>query len=248
MVIAVAIDPKPVPGNHYHFSTLACFEPGYQDPNPSRQSVWDCGPEVYYHAARQRSLTRAPTCVPMPDGSLHSGFTFQYQGGPVEEGRLTLPSGTGIPVGGKSGPTSVIVIFHYPEKGGLLDGLTGRTEVGYTLIRPPSAMQPVKSIFLKVLGFVGPRAVGSVTGSVTWTSVPIQALRLYTHWHELTLRLQAWIETTSGHKSKILDQDARSYLGVTNVTDLSSAILGPGDTLTFQCTYNNTLSTLLRVQ
>lgn len=172
----------------------------------------------------------------------------------MDEGSLTLPPGTGVPVGPGTDFHWIVVLFHFFRPQDLVNGSTlgARVEVRFSGASSTQNTDRVSSLLLTANGFVGANSVGSVSGS--WTldeQKELKLLRLYTHWHEhkhMAIDIQVWIERKDGNRDIILRQDPHTYWGISDVSNITSAVVTMSDRLVIQCTYNNTMSTVLRVE
>lgn len=248
LILSVAkVEPKPIPGMHYHMILHVCDESGYKGrggPSPS----WDCGED--YFAPPNPPLDRAYGCILDGKPSLGS-FLYQYQAGPPDEAALILPKNTGVPVGGGPGHKQTLVIgYHFPHIDQTIDGTSGVTEVDITLKRKMPNVKKVGSINLAAYGFLAANSVSSITAS--WTldqkETEIQVIRLYTHWHDLVVSVKVRIVRPDGAEDLLLQQDPKSYWGVSPVPESESSIMRFGDRLTIECTYNITMTHNVRVE
>lgn len=166
----------------------------------------------------------------------------------MDEGNLILPSGSGIPVGGQTKAKTVVIGLHFPSREETIDGTTGETSVTLSMVRNRQRVQSVSSLVLEAFGYVGPKSVGRVSGSwILDQAIPIHAFLMYTNWHELAVRARVLVTRANGDSDVILDQDPFKFQGVTRLADTPAVILNPGDDLTIECTYNNSMAETLRV-
>lgn len=235
---------------HYHMILHVCDESGFRAADSAHASArpWDCS--LDYFSPETPPLTRDYGCLVDGKPSLGS-FLYQFQGGPAEEGALILPPESGVPVGGRRGKQSLVIGYHFPSRSGTIDGTSGVSDVDIILTRAASETisRSVGSLQLAAYGFLAPAAISSITAS--WTldqDVTIQMIRLYTHWHDLAFDVKVRIVRPNGDADVILEQDPRKFWGVNQVPNSQSAIMRYGDRLTIQCSYNNTLDKVIRVE
>lgn len=245
---SVKIEPKPIVGKHYFLLTDVCERPGFQSPGGGVSSVWDCG-QSFGFSHSNGGLPTGPYCL-TSNGSPHGSFDYQNNVGPVNQSVLVFPSGTGYPVGGKTGHDFVVLIFHFPSKNKTMDGTTGVSGTDITFARTLQPMTPVSSLIMNAQGFVGPKSVGSVNGvfDIRQKDVAIHPFALYTHWHDLATHVEVTLIHSDGEEEVLVRQDPHRYFGVTNITNWPSIVARTGDRITLTCTYNNTLTAVLRVQ
>lgn len=231
---------------HYHIVTHSCDEPGHLA-LPDNPPVWECGIDFVY-AARNPPLLPGHECM-LKETVAYGRFTWQYQGGSVEAGTMTLPTGTGIPVGGKSGPKYIVVSFHYISLNETLNNTTGVSGLDFKLVRNKADIKKVGGLTLGAYGFLQASSVGTLSGSWTLSQdIPIQIRRIYSHWHSMAIGARVSIFRPDGKRERLLEQDPRSYMGYTEVADSSEAVMRPGDTLTLTCTFDNKKPHTVRVE
>lgn len=236
------IRPDPRPSVNVFMLLHVCDDPGSRGPSGESRS-WDCSQDLLF-GGRTPGLSKGYECS--SDGEMMTGNTFQYQGGSVEEGTLTLPEATGIPVTTTDGRRKTLVaVFHYPNK--TMDGMSGSSSLEVTLISGSTGIMTAGVLSLDLAGFIGPQSVGTISGSWKLEQKPIKILRLYTHWHDLAIDVQVGIKKANGGQHILLYQDPHAFRGITNISDSESSLMSPGDRLTLQCTYNNTLSKAIRI-
>lgn len=238
-----------MPGVHHHLIIAACHEAGFQDAvSTDYPVVWECGYEDL--GKRTDILPNAPECS--PNGRAY--FSTQFQGGSADDGSLVLPHGTGVPVGSGSPFQTIVAIFHFPRTKELIHGSTAGSgfEVTFSHVPHNENMRSIWSLLIMADGFVGAHSVNTISGSWTLREQTVMHLkRLYTHWHEMNdmaIKIQVWIERTSGERDIILSQDPKAFQGISDVSNSTSAVIRTGDRLTIQCTYNNTSDRNIRVQ
>lgn len=210
--------------------------------------MWDCGPSFSFSKPNGGGLTRAPQCL-SKDGSAHGDFVFQNNLGPDEHTVLEFPPGTGYPVGGSTGHDYIIVGWHFPSAM-TMEGTTGvsGTDVDFLIDSRPRLTGT--SLNMHANGFVGPKSVGRVTGvfEIQQKDVTIHPFALYTHWHDLAIDVQVSVIHANGKKELLVHQDPHNYFGVTYITGWPSVVVRTGDQITWSCTINNTLPSLLQVK
>lgn len=216
-----------------------CDEPAF-GLNEGESRSWDCTDEESF-GRKTPALSADRRCF--LDGKLHAGTNFQFEGGSVEEGTLTFPPGSGFPVDAAK-KKSVLFFVHYPKK---RDGLIQGSSLEVSLKRSQTVVKTAGTIELSAVGFIGPQSVGTISGSWRLQEMPIQILRLYTHWHDLAIDVMVGVKKANGEEHMMLHQDPHAFKGITNISASEFAILNPGDRLTFNCTYNNTDAGALRV-
>lgn len=175
---------------------------------------------------------------------------YQHQGAAGEFSSLSLPSGTGARVGGKTGPRYVVFGIHYPRRSWTADGThSGNSFVDVTLVRNSPPRRLVSSFSILVNGFVAANSIGSVTGSFTLRNeTEIQLLLLYPHAHLIGTEIRIAIERKNGSRSEVLVTDPQIDKGIYLISGRESAVMRKGDRFTIQCTYNNTRHKTLRVE
>lgn len=172
-------------------------------------------------------------------------FNYEFKGGSGSEFRL--PEGTGLPVGPGTALEQMVGFVRFPVTGDNRTIAGPVLEVG--LVAPSDDTIPISALVLESYGFVDRMSVASVSGSWTLEQEMRMHLRLlHLHTHETAIDVVVWIETTSGGKEVVLRQNPRSFSGVVDVSDSSSAVLRHGDRLVVQCTFNNTKEHKLRVE
>lgn len=194
-------------------------------------------------------LTRGPICR---NGGVVANGPFEYNflpsKGSSDENGLTLPSGTGVPVGGQTGVKYIVLNVHFYSRRQEVDGYTGQPQVDLTLVRGVPSMKSVRSLQLETMGFLGPHAVGSITGS--WTlkqDMPsIRILSLTGHSHELSTDFRVIVQRRNGTTDLVVRQDPRGDRQ-SDVSQVPAAHLEPGDKLKVECIHNNTMSSTLRI-
>lgn len=226
-----------------------CDQPAFRpDVRIKGPVAWDCGAEFF--ANPNPPLKQAGGCLKKGRHSVGS-FGIQYQGGPGDEGSVILPPGHGIPVGGSTGHNTILVKFHFADRNKTIHGTTGVSGVDYTLVRRP-AHQPkiVAGLHVSAYGFVGGNGIGRITGS--WThkqGMPdIRIIRLFTHWHDMATEVRVWIKRSDGVTDLLWRENPKNYSGVFNVSESAPSVLRPGDQLKITCTYNITLSHVVRIE
>lgn len=237
----------PIPGMHYHIVTHSCDQPGNLA-LAGRPSEWECGIDFVY-AKRNPPLVPGHECM-LNETVAYGRFTWQYQGGEAEDGTLTLPHGTGIPVGGKAGPKYIVVSYHFISLNESLPGnMSGVSGLDFKLSRHQPHIKKVGGLTLGAYGFLKASSVGTMTGTWTLTEEkPIQLLRIYTHWHGMAIGSEVSVKAKEGDVDVILKQDPRQYKGYTELADSDRYVMKPGDALTLTCTFNNTKDEIVRVE
>lgn len=234
-----------MPGIHYHMYMSLCQEPGHRGRDGGLEE-WECG--VLSGGRVNPPLVRAPECL-TPNPIPISPWVYQYQSGPEDEASMNFPPGTGLPVGGAGDPQYLVVVYHFASKKQTLNGMTGVSGLDVTLSNTSYPMTPFHTFNMESWGYLGPQAVGTVTGS--WTlkeETEIRLRLLYVHWHDLAIDVQIEIERRDNGSDLILHQDPRKYWGMTSVPDSESAVMRRGDRMIVTCTYNNTLDEVVRVE
>lgn len=244
----VKILPKPGKDQRLHISLILCDNPLDDElmATTDGQSIaWSCDLE-----SPSPVLRNARECV-VNNKSRHN-FNYQFQGGSLEEGMLLLPPGYGIPVGEDSVFKTMVAEFHYfdaPDQPPIRSIAGSEMEVTLVPNSDKRDLRPVYSLLIAGYGFVGADSVGSVSASWRFEEETVMhLLSLYTHWHEKAIDVQVWIQRMSGETDVILRQDPHMFAGTMDISNKTSALLRPGDSLTIQCTFNNSASHNLRVQ
>lgn len=225
-----------------------CDEVGNREYGGKDGEAWECGAAAF--SQPNPPLHRGPVCYSGNQTS-YATFGYQYQGGPAENDRLLLPPGTGVEIGGEGDPKYLVMGVHFPQRAGAADGTTAGSRLDITLVRRHVShpLEPVTSFSMAAYGFVAPMTIGWVKGQ--WINRleldHIRFLQIYAHFHRSLINIQVRIERSDGSSLLLLDQEIPKFQGLTDLSAMESAVMRPGDRLTTKCTFNNTLTTNLRV-
>lgn len=205
--------------------------------------MWDCGTDDTF--SRFSRLPRATECASRDFP--HGIFKIQNDE-QAKDMDLHLKHGTGIPVGGRTGRTAVVVAFHFPAIGSTLNGMTGETEVRFRLKKKTPDVKTAGVLIMSGIGFIGGDSVSSVSAS--WTldaNIGLHPVLVHTHTHSLGCGVEVSIQRKGAEqKVPVFQADLRLHRGFDRLTPEPPA-LRQGDTLTVQCVYNNTRTENIRV-
>lgn len=195
-------------------------------------------------------LPSADFCHTEDDEPSYGTFMAQYQGGDLEKGTVRLPPGVGFAVGGETGISAIVTMFHFMNRDDAVEHMTGVSGMDLRVVRDTSAsFNRSSTLMLIAQGFVGGHSVGLVSGC--WTldqDVRVQPLLMYVHTHPGTVSFEALVVRRSGQGIVILHQDPHAYSGYTHISDPNAVTMEVGDKLMITCTIANKQDALLRVE
>lgn len=218
-----------------------------------REDGWECGGGYGSSGQTYPPLPQGSDCHADSDSERGSFIVSRQfdEGNNDEVSSLNLPKGTGIPIGGETGIKSLVAVFHFRDRNRTSDGRSGVSQVDVRIVNQKDGMQGVGELVLEANGFVGENSVASVSGSwILDQELVMRPVLLYSHTHDLAIDLTVTIEGKDGQNARVLYQeDRRQNSGVTRYSQPDpSSLIRPGDRVTVTCTYNNTRSSVLRVQ
>ena len=211
-----------------HLSVVLCNQAGMRgDGFP-----WHCGLTWAGALVDESPLVNGPVCQEVSNYLIYLDTKF-----PVGVNHVSMPRGTGIPIGGSTGYNSIVLTSHYPSRQHLTNGFTDESGVKLTLTKEDK--KKVGAVEVYVWGFIEANRTGEVVGSYTLDQdVKLHLISGYGHGHDLSLLATMWkVDGRNGRRTLLLQQEPRVEHFYKEID--SSVVLVKGDQLLFRCVFEN---------